>query len=46
MNAADIKDGDTVVVNQMGSGNSVFRSTPEYIYDDPYAINTEELTMQ
>ncbi len=36
-----IKDGDTVVVNQMGSSNTVFRSTPEYIYDDPNAENTE-----
>ena len=41
MNAADVQDGDTVVVNQMGSGNSVFRSTPEFIYDDPYAESTE-----
>lgn len=41
----DINDGASVVVNQMGSGNTVFRSTPEYIYDDPNAENTEtELT--
>ena len=37
----DIEDGDTVVVNQMGSGNTVFRSTQEYIYHDPLAENTE-----
>ena len=37
----DIEDGDTVVVNQMGSGNTVFRSTQEYIYHDPLAENPE-----
>lgn len=43
MKAEDIKDGDVVVVNQMGSSNTVFRSTPEYIYDDPNAevLSTE-----
>lgn len=34
LNAEDIKSGDVVVVNQMGSSNTVFRSTPEYVYDD------------
>ena len=38
-----IADGDTVVVNQMGSGDSVFRSTPEYFYNDPNTQNTEML---
>ncbi|MCI8634246.1 MAG: sulfatase-like hydrolase/transferase [Eubacterium sp.] len=42
MSARDIQDGDTVVVNQMGSGNSVFRSTPEFVYDDPYVASTEQ----
>lgn len=37
----DIKDGDTVVVNQMGSSNTVFRSTKEVVYDDPNVENTE-----
>ncbi len=46
MNAKDVKDGDTVVVNQMGSGNSIFRSTPEFIYDDPYAESTETQPME
>ena len=41
LNARDIQDGDTVVVNQMGSGNSVFRSTPEFIYHEPGTINTK-----
>lgn len=46
MHAGDLKDGDTVVVNQMGSGNSVFRSTPEFVYDDPYAADTEQQPME
>lgn len=41
INIDDIKDGDTVVVNQMGSSNTVFRSTNEVIYDDPNAESTE-----
>lgn len=41
MYAGDIEDGDTVVVNQMGSSDTVFRSTQEYIYSDPNADSTE-----
>lgn len=37
----DIQDQDTVVVNQMGSSNTVFRSTQEVVYDDPNAVDTE-----
>ena len=36
-----LSDGDTVVVNQMGSSDTVFRSTPEFYYADPNADNTE-----
>ena len=36
-----ISDGDTIVVNQMGSSNTVFRSSNEFMFDDPYAENTE-----
>lgn len=39
--AEDISDGDSVVVNQLGSSDTIFRSSPEYIYDDPYADSTE-----
>lgn len=41
INASDITDGDTIVVNQMGSSSTIFRSTQEFIYDDPDADNTE-----
>lgn len=44
INIDDIKDGDTLVVNQMGSSNTVFRSTQEIIYDDPNVVNTESET--
>lgn len=37
----DVSDGDTVVVNQMGSSNTVFRSSNEFVFDDPNAENTE-----
>ena len=33
----DINDGDTVVVNQMGSANTIFRSSNQVVYDDPDA---------
>lgn len=41
VNLEDVKDGDTVVVNQMGSSNTVFRSSNETLYDDPNAVDTE-----
>lgn len=40
-NLEDINDGDVVVVNQMGSSNTVFRSTNEIVYDDPYVENAD-----
>lgn len=46
MHAEDIEDGDTVVVNQMGSSDTVFRSTQECIYDDPYAAETEQALLE
>lgn len=36
-----LADQDTVVVNQMGSSNTVFRSSNEYVFEDPFAENTE-----
>ena len=33
----DIKDGDEVVVNQLGSGETIFRSSNTMIYQDPDA---------
>ncbi len=35
INKDSLKDGDTVVVNQMGSSNTVFRSSNEWTYLDP-----------
>lgn len=32
---SDVKGGDTVVVNQMGSGDTVFRSSNEMQYEEP-----------
>ena len=41
----DIKDGDVIVVSQVGSGGSRFRDTQEFVYTDPNAEHTEtELT--
>lgn len=36
-----LSDGDVVVVNQMGSSDTVFRSTPAFLYEDPNADSTE-----
>ena len=43
---SDIKDGDTVVVCQVGSSNTLFRSTPEYTYSDPGALSTEAAILE
>lgn len=40
-----IKDGDTIVVNQMGSNSTVFRSSNEVIFLNPNVEDTEESTM-
>lgn len=39
-----IEDGDTIVVNQMGSNNTIFRSSNEFTFIDPTVANTEENT--
>ncbi|MFV0464628.1 MAG: LTA synthase family protein [Lachnospiraceae bacterium] len=38
---ATVSDGDLVVVNQMGSSDTIFRSTNEYQYEAAYLTNTE-----
>jgi phosphoglycerol transferase MdoB-like AlkP superfamily enzyme len=46
ISASKIADGDTVQVCQVGSNNTIFRSSQEWIYEDPYAevdTETEEL---
>ncbi len=35
ISADKLKDGDVLVVNQMGSSNTIFRSSNEYIYSAP-----------
>ena len=37
----DINDGDTIQVNQMGSNNTVFRSSNTLTYSDPDVVSTE-----
>lgn len=41
LSAEDIKNGDTVTVCQVGSSDTIFRSSNDYIYIDPNAENTE-----
>ncbi len=38
-----IEDGDVITVCQMGSGNSVFRTSNTFIYSDPDAIKDTEV---
>lgn len=38
----DIEDGQTVVVKVLGSGDTVFRTSNEWVYDDPNADTEEE----
>lgn len=40
INADKLEDGDVLVVNQMGSSNTIFRSSNEYIYSAP--LNPED----
>ena len=35
INADQIENGDSLVVSQLGSNNTVFRSSNKYIFDDP-----------
>lgn len=43
INLSDVSDGDSIVVNQMGSSNTVFRSSNEMVYEDPN-VQTETET--
>ena len=36
-----VEDGDTIVVNQLGSSATIFRSSNEYVYADNTVDNTE-----
>lgn len=44
INASNLKDGDVVVVNQLGSNNTIFRSSNEVIFEAP--VSTEISTEQ
>ena len=39
--ADNVKDGDTIVVNQMGSSDTIFRSSNEYTVHDPNAVQAD-----
>ena len=38
----DLEDGDTVVVNQLGSSSTIFRSSNEFVYKDNTLENNTE----
>ncbi len=42
INAEDLSDGDSIVVNQLGSSNTIFRSSNEVFYDDPETTEVPE----
>ncbi len=42
IDAEELADGDSVVVNQLGSSNTIFRSSNEMIYDDLNVSDTED----
>jgi hypothetical protein len=47
ISASKIADGDTVQICQVGSNNTIFRSSQEWIYEDPYAeVDTETEEME
>jgi phosphoglycerol transferase MdoB-like AlkP superfamily enzyme len=47
LNASKIADGDTVQICQVGSNNTIFRSSQEWTYEDPNAeVDTETEAME
>ena len=42
INLDDIEDGDTIVANIVGSSSTIFRSSNEFLYEDPDVEHTEE----
>ena len=42
MTISDIEDGDTIVANIVGSSSTIFRSSNEFLYEDPDVEHTEE----
>ena len=41
-----IEDGDTIVANIVGSSSTIFRSSNEFLYEDPDIEDTEEPTTE
>jgi hypothetical protein len=41
--ASKLEDGDTVCVSQLGSNNTVFRSSNDYVYAAPEAADSTEI---
>ena len=46
INLDDIEDGDTIVANIVGSSSTIFRSSNEFLYEDPDIEDTEEPTTE
>ena len=46
INLDDIEDGDTIVANIVGSSSTIFRSSNEFLYEDPDIEDTEEQTTE
>ena len=44
INKEDISDGDTIVVCQVGSSNTIFRSSNEFIYEEVDSTEVEGAT--
>lgn len=42
----NVKDGDEIVVNQLGSGETIFRSSNTVVYENPDAdvVDTPDAT--
>lgn len=43
INASAVTNGDTIVVNQLGSSNTIFRSSNEFVVYDPSYVEDVEL---
>lgn len=39
----DVEDGATIVVNQLGAGETIFRSSNEFIWYEPYGFDPEDV---
>ena len=42
VNGSNFNDGDTFTVNQVGSSNTIFRTSNEVVFEDPDATETTE----